>query len=272
MSINTVIAEKNYKKLSLKVTLNGFSYCIFDTLNHRVDFVNSIDFSNYPKSNKVEEYFYKAFLEHRELTKCYDKILVLHENNWNSFVPKALFDEDFLGSYLQFNTKVFDTDFFMFDEISSFEMNNVYVPFSDVNNYLLDQFGQFDYKHSNSILTEKLLDLSKNIDEKLVFVHFESNQFQIVVVENKKLLFFNNFDFQTKEDFIYYLLFTVEQLNLNPENFKLQFLGEIQVESPFFEIAYRYIRNVSMLDVSDLSLKNDFSVVDNLKHFILFQS
>jgi hypothetical protein len=220
----------------------------------------------------VEEYFYKAFLEHRELTKCYDKILVLHENNWNSFVPKALFDEDFLGSYLQFNTKVFDTDFFMFDEISSFEMNNVYVPFSDVNNYLLDQFGQFDYKHSNSILTEKLLDLSKNIDEKLVFVHFESNQFQIVVVENKKLLFFNNFDFQTKEDFIYYLLFTVEQLNLNPENFKLQFLGEIQVESPFFEIAYRYIRNVSMLDVSDLSLKNDFSVADNLKHFILFQS
>ena len=83
---------------------------------------------------------------------------------------------------------------------------------------------------------------------------------------------YNSFDFSTKEDFIYYLLFTTEQLNLNPENFKVQLLGLISEDSEFFEIAYKYIRNVSLLDVSNMENKNDLSKADNLKHFILLQS
>ncbi|MBC7440654.1 MAG: DUF3822 domain-containing protein, partial [Flavobacterium sp.] len=59
---------------------------------------------------------------------------------------------------------------------------------------------------------------------------------------------------------------------LNPENFKLQLLGEISKESAFFEIAFKYIRNISLLDVSELQQHNEFSNNQNLKHFILFQS
>lgn len=272
MFVNTTITEKKYKKLILQVTLNGFFYCVVDTLNDRIDFVNTIDFANYPKSNKVEDHFWKAFLDNRDLIKTYDEIVVLHDNNWNSFVPKAVFNEELLSSYLQFNTKVFETDFFTFDALANQEINNVYVPFSNINNYLLDQFESFNYYHVNTILVSKLLEISKNIDEKQVFAHFGNSKFEIVVVENQKLLFFNSFEFQTKEDFIYYLLFTAEQLNLNPEHFKLQLLGEIDQESAFFEIAYKYIRNVSFLDVSELQQSNEFSTAQNLKHFILFQS
>lgn len=272
MSFNTTITEKKYKKLILQVTLNGFSYCIADTLNNKIDFVNTIVFANYPKSNKVEDHFWKAFLDNRDLVKTYDEVVVLHDNNWNSFVPQALFNEELLSSYLQFNTKVFETDFFTFDMLFNQEINNVYVPFSNINNYLLDQFESFNYHHVNTILVGKLLEISKNKEEKQVFVHFGTSKFEIVVVQNQKLLFFNAFDFQTKEDFIYYLLFTAEQLNLNPEHFKLQLLGEIDQESALYEIAYKYIRNVSLLDVSELQQNLGFSTAQILKHFILFQS
>ena len=272
MSVNTVIVEKKYKKLVIQIALDGFSYCIFDTLNHRVDFVNSVDFADYPKTNNTEEHYCKAFLDHQELTRIYDEVLVIHQNSWNTFVPQALFESDFLGNYLQFNNQVFETDFFMFDTILNYEMNNVYVPFTVINNYLLDQFDHFDYKHANSVLVEKLLDFSANNDEIQVFVHFEVQKFQIVIVQNQKLLLFNNFDFQTKEDFIYYLLFTAEQLNLNPEHFKLQFLGDISPDGDLFEIAFKYVRHVSMFDVSEMSKNNGFSTVENLKHFILFQA
>jgi hypothetical protein len=59
---------------------------------------------------------------------------------------------------------------------------------------------------------------------------------------------------------------------LNPEHFKLQLLGDILEESELFQIAFKYIRNVSLLDVSELQKHNDFSKAQNLKHFILFQS
>ncbi|RZJ25373.1 MAG: DUF3822 family protein, partial [Flavobacterium sp.] len=160
---------------------------------------------------------------------------------------------------------------FAYDEIANYEMNNVYIPYVNVNNFLIDQFGPFTYKNSHSILVARLLELSKNIDSKRVFVHFTKNCFEIVVVQNQKLILFNSFEYQTKEDFLYYLLFTAEQLGLNPETFKLQLLGDISEDSDYFKIAYKYVRNVALVDVSDLQKHNNLSKAENLKHFILLQ-
>ena len=57
--------------------------------------------------------------------------------------------------------------------------------------------------------------------------------------------------------------------NIRP---KLEFLGNIAEDDAYFKIAYKYIRNVSMLDVSDLKESNSLSTAENLKHFILLQS
>lgn len=272
MTVNTNITEKKYKKLVLQVSLNGFCFCVVDTLYHNILLFKEVDFKDFPASAKVEDHYWKAFLDHQELTRMYDEVIVFHDNNLNTFVPTALFDEPFLGSYLQYNTKVFETDFFTFDAIANQEMNNVYVPYANINNYLLDQFDSFDYKHVNSILVSKLLEKSKNIEEKQVFVHFGKEKFEIVVVQNQKLILFNSFEYVTEADFIYYLLFTAEQLNLNPEHFKLKLLGNIAEDSPLFRMAYKYVRHVELMDVQDLQKNNSFSTADNLKHFILFQS
>lgn len=272
MTVNGNITEKIYRRLVIQVSLNGFCFCVVDTLHNTILLFKEVDFRNFPVASKVEDLYWKAFLEHPELTKMYDDVVVLHDNNLNTFVPTALFDEQFLGSYLQYNTKVFETDFFTFDAMPNQEMNNVYVPYANINNYLLDQFESFDYRHSTSILVSKLLERSKNVEEKQVFVHFGKDKFEIVVVQNQKLILFNSFEFATEADFIYYLLFTAEQLNLNPEHFKLHLLGNISEESTLFKMAYKYVRHVALMDVSDLQKNNSFSTADNLKHFILFQS
>lgn len=272
MSMNTNITEKVYKKLSIQVAMSGLSFCCFDTLNNTVSFVKTINFDIFNKDISTDDLFEDAFRENPELSAKYDEIVIIHNNNLSTFVPNALFDEDYLGSYLQYNTKVFETDFFAFDVIENYEINNVFIPYININNFFIDQFGTFVYKHANSILVQKLLDLSKNNDEKKMFVHINSGHFELIVVQNQKLLLFNSFDYKTPEDFIYYLLFTAEQLNLNPENFKLELIGNIQENDDFFKIAYKYIRNVSLFDVNDLRWNNYFSEVENRTHFILFNS
>lgn len=272
MSTNLTITDKKYKKLSIQVSLTGLSFCVFDTLNNRITSFNEVHFDTFHKATKIEELFADAFRNNPELKDSYDEILVIHNNNLSTFVPTALFDENYLGSYLQYNTKVFETDFFAFDEIANYQMNTVYIPYVNINNFFIDQFGSFDYKHANSILVSKLLTASKNKDEKKMFVHINSGHFEIVVVQNQKMLFFNSFDYNTPEDFIYYILFTAEQLYLNPENFPLELIGNINTESDYFKIAYKYIRNVSLIDVTDLQSNNHFSEAENRNHFILFNS
>jgi hypothetical protein len=272
MNSNSNIAEKTYTKLTLQVSLSGFSFCVFDTLNRRISRIEQIIFSTENSAKTIEEHYANAILTHSELNKKYDEVVVLHDNNLSTFVPKSLFNEAFLGSYLQYTNKVFETDFFTYDSLQNYEMNSVYIPYININNYLLDQFGQFNYTHVTTILVTKLLDRSKNSDEKLVYVHFTNSKFEIVVVQNQKLLLFNSFEYKTTTDFIYYLLFTAEQLNLNPEQFNLQLLGALTEESEYFKIAHTYVRNVSLLTVSDLQLTNNLTTTEILKHFILLQS
>lgn len=266
------ITDKNYKKLSIRVSPNGLAFCSFDTLNHKILSFKEVPFDTSDKSKTVEDLYAAAFNDDAELKEAYDEIVILHDNNLSTFVPTALFDEEYLGSYLQYNTKVFETDFFAFDEIATYQMNAVYIPYVNINNFFVDQFGTFVYKHANTLLVSKLLDLSKNVDEKKMFVHMMPSHFEIIVVQNQHLLLFNSFDYKNPEDLIYYLLFTAEQLNLNPETMKLEFLGDISEDDAFFKIAYKYIRYVSLFDTTDLEQKNSFSTAENRKHFILFQS
>ncbi|AWH86095.1 DUF3822 domain-containing protein [Flavobacterium album] len=263
------ITSKNYKKLSLRIAHNGMSFCCFDTLNWEITSCKSVAFSKY---TPIEEELWKAFVNHQQLTRPYDEIMVLHDNSFNTFVPDALFDENYIGSYLQYNTKVFETDFFAFDAIGSYELNNVYVPMMNVNNFLIDQFGAFEYKNVNSVLVAKLLDASKNIDEKQVYVHVQDSHFEIVVVRNQKLLLYNSFEYKTPEDFLYYLLFTMEQLFLNPETAKVSVLGKIDESHPCFTLGYTYIRNIALFDTTALQEKWGKSQHETLEHFILFNS
>jgi hypothetical protein len=267
---NSSVIDKMYKKLAIQVSLNGLSFATFDTLMNKPLQLQKIDFGPINVTSKIEDLFEAAFIKHPELKSSYDEITVLHNNNLSTFVPVALFDEEYLGSYLQFNTKVFETDFFTYDALSHYEMNNVYIPYVNINNYFIDQFGSFDYKHTSSLLVNKLLDMSKNNDDPKMFVHVSATHFEIIIIQNQKLLLYNSFDYKTPEDFIYYILFTAEQLHLNPETFKLELLGAISEEDSLFAIAYKYIRNTQLFEVG--FMHGDFSETEKREHFILLQA
>jgi hypothetical protein len=267
---NSSVIDKMYKKLAIQVSLNGLSFATFDTLMNKPLQIQKINIGNVNVTSKIEDLFTEAFHNFPELKAGYDEITIIHSNNLSTFVPTALFDEEYLGSYLQFNTKVFETDFFAFDELPNYEMNNVYIPYVNMNNYFIDQFGTFDYKHANTILVNKLLDLSKNNEEQKMFVHISDSHFEIVIIQNQKLQLYNSFEYKTPEDFIYYILFTAEQLHLNPETFKLELLGKISEDDSLYSITFKYIRNTQLFDVS--FMQSSLTDTEKREHFILLHS
>jgi hypothetical protein len=104
-------------------------------------------------------------------------------------------------------------------------------------------------------------------------VHRNSdNHFEIIVTEGSKLKFYNYFEGTTEEDFIYHILFTAEQLELNPESFKLSLLGNITKNDSYYNIAYKYVRHTGIHD-----LQNKFLVIPELENevnsqFVLLNS
>ncbi|AUC24140.1 hypothetical protein BTO15_17875 [Polaribacter sejongensis] len=268
-SRNTVTHSKD-TKLSIQFNLDGFSFCIINNTTKETNYFSEYVFKEKqltPENllKKIEEIFKTDI----HLQKDFSSVLVIHQNNLFSLVPNQYFSEDVLSEYLNFNIKTLATDFIAYDDIESINAKNVYVPYVNINNYLFQNFGEFEYQHHLTILIEKLIS-ANNSDDKKVFVNVSKENYDIVVLENKQLQFSNSFNFQTKEDFIYYILFTFEQLKLDVEKIGLFFMGDIEPESEIYKITYQYIRNVSFLE----SNNKIFNELDASKHsnYILLNS
>jgi len=105
-----------------------------------------------------------------------------------------------------------------------------------------------------------------------MYAVISKTHFEIIVINSGQLLFYNTFEYTTKEDFIYYLLFTAEQLQLNPEEFKLTLIGNLTANSELYKIAYTYVRNVTLFDVNkNYNLENGVQE-ECLSNFVLINS
>lgn len=261
---------ENDQKLLLQVSLNKFTFVIKNILSNEISYFAS-DAIN---SNKpIEEQLDKIFSKYDQLSLKYDEIVVLHDNALNTFIPHAFFDSNLLGTYLQYNTKVFSTDFFAFDEVANYDFNNVYVPYININNYLIDRFGTFIYQNINTELVKILLDKTTGNEQTVVYTYLQKDRFELIVANNGKLLFFNSFQYHTAKDFIYYVLFTFEQLNLDVEVIPLILLGRVDLNDSIYEQAYNFIRNVEILNDEALiaeELLLHYQVPK--QHYILFHS
>ncbi|ETN96408.1 Protein of unknown function [Zhouia amylolytica] len=267
------ILTTTYKELSIQVSLSGLSFCILDTLHKTIESLAHKSFEQISSPEELIDQLDPFIQEHKLSETAYDKITLIHNNELSSFVPKDLFNENHLANYLKYNVKILATDFIAYDELKTASMVNVYVPFTNVNNFIFDSIGEFEFKHTASILVENLLHKAPKTLDSVMFVNVHNGHFEIVISKNSKLILYNRYTYQTKEDFIYYILFTAEQLQLNPAHFTLYLLGDIQKDSELFDITYKYIKYVEFGNsYIDYTINDSLAPIANHRHFILLNS
>lgn len=242
---NNNTEDKIQKELSIQISLSGLSFCILNTKTHTIDFLKKFPTSTKKTPFQILDKLQILFKEQEQFNQKFDNVTIVYVNEISTVVPNALFKEEFLADYLKFNSKILKTDFISYDEIKAINAVNVYVPYVNINNYIYDRFGSFTYKHFSTVLIENLQKIETSKTDQKIYINVNSSHFEIISFRNNDLIFYNTFEYSTKEDFIYYLLFTIEQLNLNPEILELIFLGEINITDDLYKIAYKYIRNVS---------------------------
>ncbi|WP_203258407.1 DUF3822 family protein [Hyunsoonleella ulvae] len=240
------LATITNQKLSIQISLSGLSFCILNTNTNAISNFEHIRFNK--KANPFEAlerliHFFetKPYLQNT----TFDDILVIHENDLSTLVPKSLFNEDYLADYLKFNSKILKSDYISFDILNNNESINVYVPYVNINNYIYEAFGEFTFKHFSTILIEKVLKKEIGSTSTKVYIHIEQEHFEIIAVDHGKLVLYNTFEYNNAEDFIYYILFILEQLDYDPESIDTVLIGNIPEEHMLYKIAYKYIRNVS---------------------------
>lgn len=93
---------------------------------------------------------------------------------------------------------------------------------------------------------------------------------EISIKSGKQLLFYNNFKFESNEDILYYLLFTMEQFGLNPLQVKVAIAGEIEASGELSKILKRYIKHIRFCaSHPNLNLEKELHFIPNHNYFTL---
>jgi len=248
------LSNLNHCDLSIQLSLDGFSFCITKQFSQEIIVLEQYKFDQKPSNPFEHLKCTESLIESiAVLQQPFHIVRVCHTNNLASLVPFSIFDNTLLSSYLDYNIRVLADDFITYDEVHHTDIVNVYVPFVNFNNFVLEKYGSFNYKHSATIFIQSVLKHTKNSSEPQVYVTLEHGSMEIIVLKDNRLQLYNSFSITSKEDFIYYILFTTEQLQLNPEVFKLVLMGTISEKDAYFKLCKTYVRHVQLINMSTVN-------------------
>ncbi|MBA6152602.1 DUF3822 family protein [Gelidibacter maritimus] len=235
----------NLRKLSIQISLSGLSFCIFNSRDSEVEFLKRIEFKSKLTPEAVLEELQAVITNEPLLSQPFDTVLVLFQNELSNLVPAAFFEEQNAADYLKFSSKIIKTDFISYDKIEAIDSINVFVPYININNYLFETYGEFEYKHASSIFLEQILkEIKVDANEDHIYINVAPYHFEMVAIKAGKLQLYNTFEYFTKEDFIYFVLFAIEQLKLNTETVIVKLTGRITKGDELYQLLYTYIRYV----------------------------
>lgn len=228
--------------LSIQLSLNGFSFCIASNERKIITyFEHQLEDRNYNEQELLEN-LKSIFNTKAELQASFKNIELIFQNELFSLVPNELFDKNTPNDYLKYSIKTLKTDFIAHDILKNTNIVNVFIPYVNINNFIIDTFGEFNYQHSSGLLVKYCISINNYSPNEIVYLHVNQQQFDICIIKNKQLLLFNSFIKNRNEDILYYLLFCMEQLNLSTEEIPLKLLTPVTTD--LFDLIYTYIRNV----------------------------
>ena len=251
----------NHSFLSVEVSLEGFSFVSFDKYKKDYAFFSQ-DFQK-QTPEKLLVYLKRAFQTQPLLRKKYTKVALIHSNPWATLVPDDFFDKAYLPKYLEYSTQVFSEDFIAYDNVEPIKSKLVYIPFVNVNNYFLESFGAFDYYHIGTKLLQQIHQLAtKNsaldfAQSPALYVHIFQKQ-MIVIYWKGGVKFYNSFVFKTPEDFLYYILFVLEQLHLSLE-LPIWLYGTITVSDKNYKLCKQYLKNIAIIPYKYKNLTHQYT-------------
>ncbi|WGK64344.1 DUF3822 family protein [Croceiramulus getboli] len=243
---NKEVLNTTYKILSIQVRLDGLSFFTQNRLNKEVLDYEYVAFDKTLDPIEVLKQIELCVERFPALRESYKEVKVLFVNDHFTFVPEALFDDKHLTDYLKFNTKILKTDYLAYDGLPNHDLVNVYVPYANIINYFFECYGSFTYLHHMTVWTEYLLDHSTFSEDPQVYINLRPHNFDLIVLKERKLMLANMHQYRTAEDFIYYVLFSLEQLGLSPESTPVELSGTITTDDAIYDYTYQYIREVSI--------------------------
>ena len=235
--------------LTMQLSLHGFYFAVFDAEKNKYLGMEGYHFKDIEEEHEIQGKLDLIFNQNEWLSFSFKKVKLIFNNTYSTLVPDPLYSDAKKELFLNFNQPVVETNRIETDRLKNAGSVNVYYLPKLIVEKLNKVWSNIIVTHLSSQLIECLLLNYKNkLDEQTLFIQVNSSSFNMVSIANNKLQYHNIFSYKTKEDFIYFLLATIEQLGYNPETTELMLMGNIDKSDDLYQIIYQYIGSCRFIE------------------------
>lgn len=257
--------------LFINIDLSSFSYTILNTNTNTFIGLEKYLLTNIYNDYSLVEPLTKIVHENDLFKNTFKSINVSYFNHRSTLIPNPLYNENELATYHRFNFTEQEEDVYLNDKLLNIEAYNIY----SIPDYVTSIFKGLDkikFNHLSSALIESaVLEAKKNNTNLTIDINILASSFQVIVTKNKQLELYNSFQYQTSEDFIYYVLFVLNQLKINPSDSTIKLTGEVDKNSAIYDILYKYTNSLSFGNRPDnLHFSYIFEEIPHHHYYSLF--
>jgi Protein of unknown function (DUF3822) len=242
------IEKLNQYTLSCEISESSFYCKIIEPLDNEVIVTEKYEFPSSKEVVSVTDYLTSIYETHDFLKSLkWKSIEIIIDNQSFTLIPLDLFKKEYTNRYLQLAKGLQLTDS---EEVHTYTHEdlgivNVYSSDRALYNWLSDTYPLVDmtFKHKTSQLIEFGVFTSK---AQTAFLYFGNQHFTMVITANGTLKFCNRFTYKTPQDLVYYVLFAMNELEIEPDEIILRVNGNITEKSEDFELLNQYLPNVKI--------------------------
>jgi hypothetical protein len=222
---------------------------VIDPADDRCLAMEEYGFDPSAKQEELKPLLYHIWEEHAFLKAGFWKeVVVCFHNRMFSMVPGALFDEENLFDYLRLISDI-NTNIFKPYHVkqNAFDAVNVFLANKKVAGWVGGAYPQKEIKlvhHTTAFIEGVLRNTDPSNEGPSVKVLVEQNDLTIVVHRGKSLQMCNVFPYANENDFMYFVMFVFEELELDPLTVPVTLYGEITSTSSIYSKMAVYLKDI----------------------------
>ena len=237
-------STENYV-LSVQAGINGFSFCILDTLRNKFVLIRHFepDDNKYFKIEKLNE----IITNDDFLAKKYKKIHIITPSPKFTLVPAPLYEPGKKDEYFTFNHLIDNNSIILSNNIPESDTFVIFSLTKSVSDMLTSCFPGVQYFHHIKPLLRHIIYPGKNLSGKYIHVHVEREFFNIIVFDQNNLILCNSFNHRNISDILYYVFNVFKRLDIKQEE-TIYFSGQTEKYDDLTSNFSIYVRDVKFAE------------------------
>ncbi|HUH34884.1 MAG TPA: DUF3822 family protein [Moheibacter sp.] len=222
--------------LNLLFFKEGFSYCIVSTDNERPK-VHTFQVKHL---NQWEKEVIQELEVNLHLRRNFGQVNVGFLTSFFNLVPTAYESLD-AETLLNFSEATFENNALLKSETINGALKIVYGTSQLLIDGLKKLHQQVNFYPAAQVFYAHLVYLDKDC----IHLNWQHQHLEIMVTQDKQLIFYNVFETASDEDVLFYTLFALEQLGLKANQIQLNTYGALLPETRVFQLLKKYVRYVN---------------------------